>query len=158
MWKCEFYPGTQLHTPSWQFIVFQSKLHFIHNFSSNTAVLKMFLLRNHDVLSNNVQTACPLKISWFEKHRIAQHAYVWNTSCSFTVHFVGISWEAHASTRVAFGACFWNISFIQQQQGQNAFTLFCLSHLIVSTWRFSLLITYQVHLGAKNVSWKTCHW
>jgi len=52
--------------------------------------------------------------SWFEKHRITQRACVWNTSCSFTVHFVGISWEAHASTRGAFSLCFWNISFIQQ--------------------------------------------
>jgi len=36
--------------------------------------------------------------------------------------------------------------FIQQQQEQNVFALFSLSHLFVSTERSSFFDTYQVHL------------
>jgi len=69
-----------------------------------------------------------------------------NTSHSFIVDFVRKSWEARTSNRLAFSLSFWKRLFIQQQQGQNAFTLFCLSHLFVSPERSSFFDTYQVHL------------
>jgi len=69
-----------------------------------------------------------------------------NTSYFFIVDFVGKSWEARTSNRLAFSRSFWKLLFIQQQQGQNAFTLFCLSHPFVSSERSSFFDTYQVHL------------
>jgi len=41
---------------------------------------------------------------------------------------------------------------------KKAFTFFWLSHLFVSPERSSLFVTYQVHLGSRNVSWQICHW
>jgi len=66
-----------------------------------------------------------------EKYRITQRSCVENKSYSFNVHFVWKSWEARTSNILAFSRSFWNFTFIQQQQGKNAFTLFCLSHLFV---------------------------
>ena len=68
-----------------------------------------------------------------------------NTSYSFIVDFVGKSWEARTSNELAFSRSFWKLLFIQQQ-GQNVFTLFWLSHLFVSPERSSFFDTYQMHL------------
>ena len=110
--------------------------------------LKLFILllfRCVSILRCNIPTACSSKFNQYENIVLARCVSLKNTSYSFIVHFEGYPQEACTSNRLAFSRSFWNLSFIQQQHAQTAFTLFWLSHLIVSPECSPLFVTYQVH-------------
>jgi len=132
---------------SCQFVVFQWKPHFIHDFSSITAALKLFilllklvilnclstlklfislLLRFVSILRCNIQTACSSMFSQCENIVLTRCVSLKNTSYSFIAHFEGNPQETRTSNRLAFSRCFWNLLFIQQQHAQIALTLFWL--------------------------------
>jgi len=110
--------------------------------------LKLFILllfRCVSIGRCNIQTACSSNFNKCEISYYTRCVSLKNTSYSFIVHFEGNPQEACISNRLAFSRCFWNLSFIQQQHAQTAFTLFWLSHLIVSPECSLLFVTYQVH-------------